>query len=123
MCCDVSHELASPPPHPPPPLSPWNLLERLQPFLLCQLSVVKWQHSRVSKDDFKKSAFLSVCHHFLQPEATRTIFDLEAGMSFWALDYQNPAHFNVVSVLPETGHCYRLNHLRQCKKETVCVPG
>lgn len=77
--------------------------------------------SRLSSDDFKKSAIFSVCHHFLQPKATRTIFDLEAGMSFWALDYQNPAHFNVVSILTEKGHCYRLNNLRQCKKETVCV--
>lgn len=42
-------------------------------------------------------------------------------MSFWALDYQNPAHFNVVSILTEKGHCYRLNNLRRCKKETVCV--
>lgn len=69
----------------------------------------------------KVQRFFSVCHHFLQPEATRTIFDLAAGMSFWARDYQNPAHFNVVSVLTEKGHCYRLNNLRRCKKETVCV--
>lgn len=51
----------------------------------------------------------------------RASFDLEAGMAFCALDCQNPVRFHVVSILPEKGHCYRLNNLRHLKAETGSI--
>lgn len=63
----------------------------------------------------------SVCRHFPQPEAKKAPFDFEAWMAFWALDYQNPACFHVVSILPKKGHCYRLNNLSQLKAVTGCI--
>lgn len=76
---------------------------------------------KTSKKHWQQGQCASVCHHFPQPKAKRTTFDLEAGMAFWALDYQNPACFHVVSILPEKGHCYRLNNLNQYKTETECI--
>lgn len=115
-CCNVCHELA------------FSLFGRGLWWNVCGLfsyiSCLLWNSSRAEPTllrQLQKVGVLLCVSPLPEPEATRTIFDLEAGMSFWALDYQNPAHFNVVSILTEKGHCYRLNNLRRCKKETACV--
>lgn len=66
-----------------------------------------------------------VCHPHSLPTAWGQDDKRQAGMGLWALDCRNPAHFHVVNIQPEAGHCYRFNNRNDYETQTACihVPG
>lgn len=87
--------------------------------LFSYINCLLWNSSRAQPTLLRRLQKVSVC--VTTSWGNKNDLRFRGRNVLLGLDYQNPAHFNVVSILTEKGHCYRLNNLCRSKKETVCV--